>query len=233
MLRAIAVLLTSAPLVMAPAMVARGMNSPGDTGFSGTLFVIAVALVLTLVLRRLVARTTHAVGAFVGELRLRRALGGYSEYLLSDFIVPGAYGGLSKIDHALLTPAGILCIRAVHRYGKIHGSVNDAQWFHVGGGRRSRFLNPSIQNEGRSRALALAMAPVPVENLVVFTGSPRFASAVPAHVVTLSELEAWLEQFTFRPDAIDDLDETWRRLNDAAITDAESRKDLEAQIGFC
>ena len=165
--------------------------------------------------------------------RPRVSLRSYSEYLLSDFIVPGAYGGLSKVDHALLTPVGVVCIRAVHRHGKVYASDHDAQWFQVAGGDRRRFLNPRIQNEGRARALTSALSPAPVTNLVVFTGSPRFASALPQNVITLSELGPWLERYTFAADAIDDMDETWQRLVDAAITDAASRRDFEAQIGFC
>lgn len=233
MLRAFAALLTTLPLIMTPAMVAQGMSSPDGAGLSGALFAIAVALVLTLLVKRMTARWMQTLTTLVGDYRLRRALRDYSEFLVSDFIVPGAYGGLSRIDHALLTPAGVLCIRAVHRHGKVYGSDGAAQWCHVAGGRRRRFLNPLIQNEGRARALASALAPSPVRNLVVFTASPRFASTMPENVITLSELTRWLEKFTFAADAIDDLDESWRRLASAAVTDAESRKDFEAQIGFC
>ena len=233
MLRALAALLTALPLIMAPAMVARGMTNPDGTGLSAAMFATAVALVLTLLLQRVATRSMNAVSAMIGDYRLKKALRGYSEYLLSDFIVPGAYGGLSKVDHALLTPAGVLCIRAVHRHGKVYASGHDAQWFQVAGGGRRRFLNPLIQNEGRARALTSALSPVAVTNLVVFTGSPRFASALPQNVITLSELGAWLERYTFTADAIDDMDETWQRLAAAAITDTESRKDFEAQIGFC
>lgn len=233
MLRALAALLTSLPLIMTPAMVARGMSNPDGPDMSGALFAIAVAMVLTLLLRRVAARSMHSVVTIIGDYRLRRALRGYSEYLKSDFIIPGAYGGLSKVDHALLTPAGVLCIRAVHRHGKVYGSADDAQWCHVASGRRRRFLNPLIQNEGRARALSSALAPAPVKNLVVFTASPRFASAMPDNVIALNELGDWLERFTFASDAVDDMDAAWNRLATAAITDAESRKDFEAQIGFC
>ena len=233
MLRAIAALLTALPLIMTPAMVAQGMSNPDGPGLSAALFATAVALVLTLLLRRVVGRSMNTVATVIGDYRLRKALRNHSEYLNSDFIIPGAYGGLSKVDHALLTPAGVLCIRAVHRHGTVYGSGDDAQWFHVAGGRRRRFLNPLIQNEGRVRALSSALSPAQVTNLIVFTGSPRFAAAIPQNVITLSELGAWLDKFTFAADAIDDLDETWDRLVAAAITDAASRKDFEAQIGFC
>ena len=204
MLRAIAALLTALPLAMTPATVARGMNAADGPGLAGALFAVAVALVLTLLLRRLAAQSMHAAAVIVGRLRLRKALLDYSGYVLSDFIVPGAYGGLSKVDHALLTPAGVVCIRAVHRHGKIFGSDDDAQWINVAGGQRQRFLNPRIQNEGRTRALVSVLAPTPVENLVVFTSGPRFAADRPANVIALSELGAWLDKFTLSAEAVDD-----------------------------
>ena len=214
-------------------MVARGMNENDGIGFAGAVFAVAVALVLTLLLRKAAFRVSSVAADYIGDHRMRRVLLSSSEYLVSDFIIPGAYGGLSKIDHALLTPAGLLCIRAVHRHGKVYGSADDAQWCHVTGGRRRRFLNPLIQNEGRLRGLSSALPSIPVANLVVFTGPSELASETPSNVIPLSELSAWLDKYTFGPDAIEDLDEAWQRLSQAAITDEDTRKDYQAQIGFC
>ena len=196
-------------------------------------FAIATALVLTLLLRRAANRATDRIADLAGDYRLRSALASRSAYLLSDFMTPGAYGGLAKIDHALLTPAGVICIRAIHRQGTVHGAADDAQWHQVIGGQRRRFLNPLIQNEGRLRGLSSAIPQIPMASLVVFTGSPRFRSETASNVVTPSELAAWIDRYTFGPDAIDDLDATWQRLNQVAITDEDSRRDYEAQIGFC
>ncbi len=233
MSRAIAALISAIPLIMTPAMVAQGMNEPGGISFAGALFAVAVALVLTLLVRNLVFRAASSAADFLGDYRLRKALLGNSEYLLSDFIIPGAYGGLSKIDHALLTPAGVVCIRAVHRHGKVYGAADDAQWCHVTGGRRRRFLNPLIQNEGRRRGLSSALQSTPVANLVVFIGPAHLCSDKAPNVIGLSGLSAWIDKYMFGPDAIEDLDEAWQRLNQVAITDEDTRKDYQAQIGFC
>ncbi len=233
MFRAIAALFTALPLIMTPAMVAQGMNETDGISFAGAFFAVAAALILTLLLRRAAFRGLNAVADILGEYRLRKILLGSSDYLISDFIIPGAYGGLSKIDHALLTPAGLLCIRAVHQHGKVFGSADDAQWFHVSGGRRRRFLNPLIQNEGRLRGLSSALPSIPVANLVVFTGPAQLASDTAPNVILLSELSTWIDKYTFGPDAIDDLDGAWQRLSELAITDEDTRKDYQAQIGFC
>jgi hypothetical protein len=47
--------------------------------------------------------STHFITGKVGQFRIRRALSKRSPDVLHDFILPGAYGGLAKIDHAILT----------------------------------------------------------------------------------------------------------------------------------
>ncbi|MDJ0917926.1 MAG: nuclease-related domain-containing protein [Woeseiaceae bacterium] len=233
MFRAITALLTALPLIMTPAMVAQGMNDADGIGFAGALFAIAVALILTLLLRRSAFRLFNAAADMLGEYRLQRMLLDNSDFLMSDFIIPGAYGGLSKIDHALLTRTGLICIRAAHQHGKVFGSADDAQWCHVNGGRRRRFLNPVIQNEGRVRGLSSALPSVPVTNLVVFTGPAQLISETKPNVILLSELSAWIDKHTKASDPVDDLGGAWQRLRDVAITDEDTRKDYQAQIGFC
>ena len=85
--------------------------------------------------------------------------------MLHDFIIPGAYGGLAKIDHAILTSGGILCIQTKHFNGIVFGDEDEAQWTNVDGVRRQRFLNPVIQNEGRARALRQVVPDVPVPTI--------------------------------------------------------------------
>jgi hypothetical protein len=53
----------------------------------------------------------------------------------------------------------------------VFGGEDEAQWTNIDGVHRQRFLNPLIQNEGRTRALQKVVPDVPVENLVIFTGS--------------------------------------------------------------
>ena len=151
---------------------------------------------------------------------------------MHDFIVPGAYGGLARIDHAIMTAGGILCIRTVHFNGIVFGGEDEAQWTNVDGVAKSRFLNPLIQNEGRTRAVQNIVPEVPVANLVIFTGSVEFTSEMPGNVIRVADLESFIAKFVFGPSKVDDWDAVWLSLKSAVLSDEASKKDLAAQISF-
>ena len=93
-------------------------------------------------------------------------------------------------------------------------------------------FNPLIQNEGRSRALRQVVPDVPVANLVIFTGSVEFTSAPPRNVIHVRDLESFVSKFVFGPSKIEDWDAVWLTVKAAALTDADSRKDLQSQLTF-
>jgi len=228
-------LLTGLPLVALPAMAADGTPVPtGITGIgpSAFVFTVAGALLATLLFRALTRRATDAAGRLLGRWRIRRTLRAHGRHVLHDAILPGAYGGLARIDHALLTTGGLLCIRAVHGHGKVTGGQDDAQWAYVDGARRGRFLNPLIQNEGRVRALRKVLGDTPVLNLVVFTGTVEFGGTPPANVITIGRLAERVARHAAAPRAVDDIDTAWSRLLDARLTSEDARKDFAAQISF-
>ncbi len=97
---------------------------------------------------------------------------------------------------------------------------------------RRRFLNPVIQNEGRSRALRNAVPNVPVANLIVFTGSLEFTTPPPKNVIHVGQLESYIAKFVFGPCKIEDWDDVWLTVKAAAMTDEDTRKDFQAQLGF-
>lgn len=74
---------------------------------------------------------------------------------------------------------------------------------------------------------------VPVANLVIFTGNVEFTSAPPGNVIKVSELESFVAKFVFGPSKVEDWDAVWMTLQAAVLSDEASRKDLQAQIGFC
>ncbi|MCH7980481.1 MAG: NERD domain-containing protein [Gammaproteobacteria bacterium] len=228
-------LLSSLPLMALPALatddnaVATGITSVGPAMF---LFTIAIALLLTLVLRSTTSHFARFLTARIGRFRIQRALTARSKDVLNNFILPGAYGGLAKIDHAMMTAGGVLCIRTVHFNGIVFGGEDEAQWTNVDGVSRRRFLNPLIQNEGRSRALRQVMPEVPIANLVIFTGSVEFTTEMPKNVIRVSELESFIAKFIFGPSKIDDWHAVWLTLNAAVLSDEASRKDFAAQISF-
>jgi hypothetical protein len=155
-----------------------------------------------------------------------------SRDVLEDFILPGAYGGLTKIDHAILTSGGIICIQTKHYNGIVFGGPEEPQWTNVGGVQRRKFLNPMIQNAGRTKALQKVVPKVPVANLIVFTGSVQFTSPLEKNVIHVRDLNSYIAKFVFGPCKIKDWDAVWMTVKAAALTDEETRKDLSAQLSF-
>ena len=228
-------ILSGLPLIGLPAFsAAQGELQTGITnvGPAKFMFTLAVALLLTLIFRSTANHLARFATAKIGQWRIRSALAKRSPDVLHDFILPGAYGGLAKIDHAILTAGGILCILTKHCNGVVFGEQDEAQWTNVDGVNRQRFLNPIIQNEGRTRALQKVVADVPVTNLVIFTGSVEFTSEPPKNVIHVDNLESFVAKHVFGPSKIDDWHAVWLTLNAAAMTDIDTRKDLQAQIGF-
>lgn len=227
-------ILTSTPLVVLPTLAADAEVQTGITSVGPAVFIftIAGALLLTMIFRSTASHFARFATARIGQWRIKTALQKRSPDVLHDFILPGAYGGLVKIDHAILTAGGILCIQSKHYNGIVFGDEDEAQWTNVDGVKRRRFLNPLIQNEGRSRALRQVVPDVPVANLVIFTGSVEFTSAPPRNVIHVRDLESFVSKFVFGPSKIEDWDAVWLTVKAAALTDADSRKDLQSQLTF-
>lgn len=222
----------SLPLIALPALAAEQTMTTGITnvGPAAFMFTIAGALLLTLIFRSTASHLVSIASRWVGTLRIRRALDKRSPDVLHDFILPGAYGGLTKIDHAILTAGGILCIQTKHYNGIVFGDEDEAQWSNVDGTVKRRFLNPLIQNEGRTRALRNVVPEAPVANLVVFTGNIDFPTPPPKNVIHVSKLDSYIAKFVFGPSKIKDWDAVWLTVKSAALTDEATRKDLQAQI---
>ena len=223
---------SSLPLIALPALAAEPLVSTGITnvGPAAFIFTIAGALLLTLIFRSTASHVMHIVIGRIGTLRIRRALEARSPDVLHDFILPGAYGGLTKIDHAILTAGGILCIQTKHYSGIVFGGEEEPQWTNVDGTVRRRFLNPLIQNEGRTRALQNVLPDVPVANVVVFTGTVEFPTPPPKNVIRVRDLDSFIAKFVFGPSKVKDWDAAWLTVKSAALTDDATRKDLQAQI---
>jgi hypothetical protein len=203
-----------------------------NLGVGVFLISIAAALLLTLLFRASATHVARLLTARLGTRKIRKILAEKSTNVLDDFILPGAYGGLTHIDHAVLTSGGILCIQTKHYNGIVFGNADDPQWTNVDGIYKRKFLNPLIQNEGRSKALTKIMPDVPVTNLVVFTGSVQFASPLEKNVIHIRDLRSYIARFVFGPCKINDWDAVWMTVKAAALTDEESRKDFRAQLSF-
>ena len=206
----------------------------GLTNVGPALVVIsaAAALLLTLLFKPSVTQFLRFIGEKIGKQRVTRILRAKSSSVLDDFILPGAFGGLTRIDHAILTSGGIICIQTKHYNGIIFGNSDEAQWTNVDGVKRRKFLNPQIQNEGRTKALQMAVPTVPIANLVVFTGAVQFTSPHDKNVIHIRELESYIAKFVFGPSNIKDWDAVWLTVKSAILTDEDSRKDFHAQLSL-
>lgn len=219
-----------------PSLAASGQSAvvTGLTNVGPSLLIIscAGAVLLTLLFKSSVVQLIRFFGEKTGKQRVTRILRNKSGSVLDDFILPGAFGGLTRIDHAILTSGGIICIQTKHYSGTIFGDSDEAQWTNVDGVRRRRFLNPQIQNEGRTKALRLAVPTVPIANLVVFTGTVQFTSPHDKNVIHVRELESYIAKFVFGPSKIKDWDAVWLTVKSAILTDEGSRKDFYAQLSL-
>jgi hypothetical protein len=217
------------PSVAADAEVATGLD---NTGVGMFIIAIAAALLITLLFRASATQVARMVTRRIGKHRMQKILNGRSANVIEDFILPGAYGGLTHIDYAILTSGGILCIQTKHYNGVVFGETKEPQWTNVDGIHRRKFLNPLIQNEGRSKALQKVVPKVPVASLVVFTGAVQFTSVLEKNVIHIRDLDTYIAKFVFGPCKIKDWDAVWMTVKAEALTDEESRKDFNAQLSF-
>jgi hypothetical protein len=201
-------------------------------GVSAAIITIACILLLVLLFRGSTSKMTRFIGEKRGKTKLKRVLRRRSRDVLEDVLIPGAYGGLTRIDYAILTSGGILCIRAKHCNGTVFGSDDDPQWKNVDGVCQQKFLNPAIQNAGRTRALQNIVPDVPVANLVVFTGSVQLAAPKVRNVIHVRDLDSYIAKFVFGPCKIKDWDAVWLTVRSALLTDEGSRRDFRAQLSF-
>ncbi len=217
------------PSVAADQDVVTGLT---NTGAGMLIIAIAAALLFTLLFRASAAHIARAVTQRIGKHRMRKILHGRSADVIEDFILPGAYGGLTRIDYAILTSGGILCIQTKHYNGIVFGEAKEPQWTNVDGVNRRKFLNPLIQNEGRSKSLQKVVPKVPVASLVVFTGAVQFTSVLEKNVIHIRDLNSYVSKFVFGPCKIKDWDAVWMTVKADALTDDASRKDFNAQLSF-
>ena len=122
---------SAATLIVLPSIAADETTDRGVvTGLSNTdigLFIIAIAaaLLLTLVFRASATHVARIAVEKIGKRRIHKILHARSPDLLEDFIIPGAYGGLTHVDYAILTSGGILCIETKHHNGIVFGGADE------------------------------------------------------------------------------------------------------------
>lgn len=202
-----------------------------NSGFGWFLITAAIVVLATLLMRSQPFHLGSQYREWRAENRIRKTLRNCGRDVIHDFVLPGAYGGKSRIDHALLTKGGIICILARHYDGTIFGKPEDPQWLNVDGTVRRKFLNPMIQNAGRVRALQKIVPGVPVRNLVVFTGDVHFSAERDKNVIQLKQLNSAIAMFRFGPSQVEDWDASWLSVKSAALGNSTKGEALASHAG--
>jgi hypothetical protein len=184
------------------------------------LWLIPVLFALTALKLLFAARLKGAAG----ERAVARVLNRLGEVALHDIILPDGRGGLTQIDHLVLTPAGLLVVETKNYAGQVLGQPQDKKWTQRLGRQSFTFQNPLRQNYLHTQALQALTPGVPIQGRVVFTNAARFPKGIPEGVSTLStlktDLKTWLRE---RADA-SELQGAWAKIQASAHTDQETRK---------
>lgn len=123
-----------------------------------------------------------------GEAAVAKGLRRLFADVANDLILPDGGGGLTQVDHLVLTPAGLLVIETKNYRGMILGSAYERTWTQVVGLTRNQFQNPLRQNHAHIEAVKALAPGVPVIGRVVFLDGARFPKGVPDGVAMLGAL---------------------------------------------
>lgn len=224
-------------LVIPGCLISQAAAAESVTGLDVTLpavliLAVAAGLLLALLLMPALRSTGRLIGDRRAARRLRRAIAASGCRSLSDFLLPGACGGLVRVEHAVLAAGGIVCLMQRHYRGAIFGKTGHAQWVCLEDSERRQFMNPVMRNRACADALTSALPGVPVRALVVFDDGAEFTGSRPDDVVLCRELAQRLNVIEFEASPVEDWDAVWLDLRAAALTDDASRRDLKAQLSF-
>lgn len=123
-----------------------------------------------------------------GEARVRSALKavcGKRNCVVFDNVTLPTHDGTTQVDHIVISPFGIFVIETKNMSGWIYGDANNSTWTQVFYNYKTRFQNPLHQNYKHIKAVqaALKVNGRNLHNLVVFVGSSRPKTQMPANVI--------------------------------------------------
>ncbi len=142
----------------------------------------------------LLTLATPWVRGKLGEARVRKRLARIWSEALHDVILPASRGGLTQVDHLVLTGAGLLVVETKNYRGRIFGREQEAQWTQRLGRHSIAFPNPLRQNHGHTEAVKALLPGVRVIGRVVFTNSAQFPQGMPPGVSSLRSLAGDLRE---------------------------------------
>lgn len=194
-----------------------------DTFFNIVSWLIPALFTVTALKLLLSAKLKGAAG----ERTVRKVLDGLGEQVLHDVILPDGRGGLTQVDHLLLTAAGLIIVETKNYSGQIFGQPIDRTWTQRLGKKGFTFQNPLRQNYLHIEAVkALVPGGVPVYGRVVFTDQARFPKGVPEGVSTLRTLRDDLSELSDASRHVcGSLPSAWETVKQAARTDRQARRE--------
>lgn len=138
--------------------------------------------------------------------------------MLSNILVPNGDGGEIHIEHALLSPRGVVLIDIKEVEGNVFGSDSMQDWTVISAKRRFTFSNPQQPLYDRLAAVRRIVPGVPVEGYVAFTVGAEFSKGRPANVEILDTLLDELIGEMRDESMPDDYRVQWDKLRDEAIS---------------
>jgi hypothetical protein len=176
-------------------------------------------------LRLLRSITDGNLRGTVGELQVAAVLDRIGIGVLHDVVLPDGRGGLTQVDHLVLTAAGILVVETKNYGGMIFGREGEPTWTQRVGRQTHAFQNPLRQNHLHVQAVRALAPGVRVMERVVFTDRATFPKGIPSGVSALRALvrdlrDAYgLEPGTAPPDLLD----AWETIKNRAERSPEAR----------
>jgi hypothetical protein len=168
---------------------------------------------------------------WIGERVVAGGLKKHVHAALHDVIVPDGRGGLTQIDHLLLSDQGIWVVETKTFTGRIFGRERDRQWTQRLGRRSFRIGNPLRQNYGHLKAVeAIVGQDMPVLGRVVMAGSASFPKGMPSGVSTGRAFRRELAGSRTGQQLPGDWVRAWRELESQVQKEPEARKAHRRQL---
>jgi restriction system protein len=159
------------------------------------------------------------LGEFLVNSAFKKHLNPESYTLLHDVTLP-TKNGSTQIDHVVISPYGIFVIETKNMSGWIFGSANNHTWTQTFHRRKFTFQNPLRQNFKHQKVLS-ALTGLPdskVHSLIIFTGSAKFRTTMPANVTRRAGGVMYIRSFNEQLLTSDEVSETLNALQGARLT---------------
>lgn len=152
-------------------------NLPTTWLFAGAaaLALLLLVAVVLIVLRR--RRST--LGQLLHRIAWER---------LTDVVIPDEVEGEIHLDHALLTPRGILVLELRHASGTLFWGEQLESWTVLDGARRTVLKNPLPGLKARQQAVRNITRGAPVDGRVLLVGKVSISGGIPPGVVLQEDL---------------------------------------------